>query len=216
MEDFSGQFSDVFFFFGWRVFTKLIRRFFISLFFHRSDIFSIKFMTLKKKILIRKFKFKIPKTKMKWKTRIYGKHDRNRTYFCSNTRRLHYIKEIQIKSGIYHEHFEFKRGLKSVIIYIFFLEFCLGNYCSFLFGEWKRNIVETKCMTKMEKFAGSRKVAHILKAWSLLSTKISISSRSVENSSVMSHSPAAPPVFTNSAQIFFPKLQFISSFVFIR
>jgi hypothetical protein len=42
-------------------------------------------------------------------------------------------------------------------------------------------------MTKMENFAGSRKVAHILKVWSLLSTKIPISSRSVENSSVMSH-----------------------------
>jgi hypothetical protein len=64
----------------------------------------------------------------------------------------------------------------------------------------------TKCMTKMENFSGSRKVAHILKVWSLLSTRILISSRSVENSSVMSHSPAAPPVFTNSAQIFFPKL----------
>jgi hypothetical protein len=36
----------------------------------------------------------------------------------------------------------------------------------------------------------------------LLSTKIPISSRSVENSSVMSHSPAAPPKFTNSAQIY--------------
>jgi hypothetical protein len=52
-------------------------------------------------------------------------------------------------------------------------------------------------MTKTENFGGSRKVAHILKGWSLLSTKIPISSRSVENSSVMSHSPAAPPVFTN-------------------
>ncbi len=58
-------------------------------------------------------------------------------------------------------------------------------------------------MTKMEYFAGSRKVALILKVWSLLSTKILISSRPVENSSVMSHSPAAPPVFTNSAQFFF-------------
>ncbi len=62
-----------------------------------------------------------------------------------------------------------------------------------------------KCKTKMENFAGSRKVAHILKVWSLLSTKIPISSKLVENSSVMSHSPAAPPVFTNPAQIFFPK-----------
>ncbi len=61
-------------------------------------------------------------------------------------------------------------------------------------------------MTKMENFAGSRKVAYILKVWSLLSTKIPISSRSVENSSVMSHSPAAPPEFTNSTQLFFPKL----------
>ncbi len=61
-------------------------------------------------------------------------------------------------------------------------------------------------MTKMKIFAGSRKVAHILKVWSLLNTKIPISSRSVENSTVMSHSPAAPLVFTNSAQIFFPKL----------
>jgi hypothetical protein len=39
-------------------------------------------------------------------------------------------------------------------------------------------------MTKIENLAGSRKVAHILKVWSLLSTKIPISS--VENSSVMS------------------------------
>ncbi len=61
-------------------------------------------------------------------------------------------------------------------------------------------------MTKMKNFAGSRKVAHILKVWSLLSTKIPIPSRSVENSSVMSHSPATPPEFTNSAKIFFPKL----------
>jgi hypothetical protein len=43
----------------------------------------------------------------------------------------------------------------------------------------------------MENFAGSRKVAHILKVWFSLITKIFISSRSVENSSVMSHSPAA-------------------------
>ncbi len=63
-----------------------------------------------------------------------------------------------------------------------------------------------KCMTKIETFVGSRKVAHILKVWSLLITKIFISSRSVENSSVMSHSPVAPLVLTNSAQIFFPKL----------
>jgi hypothetical protein len=62
-----------------------------------------------------------------------------------------------------------------------------------------------KCMTKMENFGGSRKVAHILKVWSLLSPKIPISKRSVENSSVMSHSPAAPLVFTNSAKLFFPK-----------
>ncbi len=67
------------------------------------------------------------------------------------------------------------------------------------------NFVQIKCMTKMENFAGTRKVAHILKVWSLLKTKIPISSRSVENSSVMSHSPAAPLVFTNSAQLFFPK-----------
>jgi hypothetical protein len=60
-----------------------------------------------------------------------------------------------------------------------------------------------KCMTKMENFAGSRKVAHILKVWSLVSTKIHISSRSVENSSVMSHFPAAPLGLTNSAQFFF-------------
>jgi hypothetical protein len=46
-------------------------------------------------------------------------------------------------------------------------------------------------------------VAHILKVWFLLSTKIPISSRSVENSSVMSHFPAAPLVLTNSAQFFF-------------
>ncbi len=64
----------------------------------------------------------------------------------------------------------------------------------------------SKCMTKMENFAGSRKVAHILEVWALLSTKIPISSRSVENSSVMSHSPAAPPVFANPAQLFFSKL----------
>jgi hypothetical protein len=42
-----------------------------------------------------------------------------------------------------------------------------------------------------------------LKVWFLLSTKIPISSRSVENSSVMSHFPAAPLVLTNSAQFFF-------------
>ncbi len=57
----------------------------------------------------------------------------------------------------------------------------------------------------MENFAGSRKVAHILKVWSLLSTKIPISSKSVENWSVMTHSPAASPVYANPAQIFFSK-----------
>ncbi len=57
-------------------------------------------------------------------------------------------------------------------------------------------------MTKMENFAGSRKVDQILKIWSLTITKIPISSRSVENSSVMTHSPAAPLVLTNSAQFF--------------
>ncbi len=66
-----------------------------------------------------------------------------------------------------------------------------------------KNAHKIKCMTKMENSAGSRKVAHILKVWSLLSTKIPISSKSVGNSSVMSHSPAAPPVFTNSADDFF-------------
>jgi hypothetical protein len=55
----------------------------------------------------------------------------------------------------------------------------------------------------MEKFAGSRKVAQILKVWSLLSTKIPISPGLVENSSVMAHSPAEPSVNANSAQIFF-------------
>jgi hypothetical protein len=58
-------------------------------------------------------------------------------------------------------------------------------------------------MTKMENFAGSGKVAQILKVWSLLSTKIPISPGLMENSSVMTHSPAAPPVNANSAQIFF-------------
>jgi hypothetical protein len=58
-------------------------------------------------------------------------------------------------------------------------------------------------MTKMENFAGSMKVAHILMVWFLLSTKIAISSKSVENWSVMTHSPAAPPVYANRAQIFF-------------
>jgi hypothetical protein len=58
-----------------------------------------------------------------------------------------------------------------------------------------QKVTISKFMTKMENFAGSWKVAHILKVWSLLSTKILFSSRSVENSSVMSHSPAAPPVF---------------------
>jgi hypothetical protein len=66
-------------------------------------------------------------------------------------------------------------------------------------------------MTKMKNFAGSRKVAHILKVWFLLSTKIPISSKSLENSSVMSRSPAAPPVFTNSAQFFLITFQFIKS-----
>jgi hypothetical protein len=70
----------------------------------------------------------------------------------------------------------------------------------------KSVFIINKCMTKMENFAGSRKVAHILKVWSLLITKIPISSRSVENLSVMTHSPAAPLIFTNSAQIFFTKL----------
>ncbi len=60
-------------------------------------------------------------------------------------------------------------------------------------------------MTKMKNFAGSRKVAHILKAWSLPSTKIPTLLKSVENSPVMTHSPAAPPVYANSAQIFFFK-----------
>jgi hypothetical protein len=64
--------------------------------------------------------------------------------------------------------------------------------------------VYIKCMFKMQNFAGSRKVAHILKVWSLLSAKIPISSRSVENPSVITHSPSAPLVLTNSAQ-FFPK-----------
>ncbi len=66
----------------------------------------------------------------------------------------------------------------------------------------RKTLVDNKCMTKMENFAGSKKVAHILKVWSLLSTKIPISSRSVKNSSVMSHSPAAPLVLTNSEQFF--------------
>ncbi len=57
--------------------------------------------------------------------------------------------------------------------------------------------------TKMENFAGSRKVAHILKVWPLLSTKIPISSKSFENSSVMTHSAAAPPVYANPKQKFF-------------
>ncbi len=59
----------------------------------------------------------------------------------------------------------------------------------------------------MENFAGSKKVAYILKVWTLLSPKIPISPKSVENSSVMTHSPAAPPVYANPAQIFFSMLQ---------
>jgi hypothetical protein len=47
----------------------------------------------------------------------------------------------------------------------------------------------------MENFAGSRKVAHILNVW----TNIPISSKSVENSSVMTHSPEAPLVYANTA-----------------
>jgi hypothetical protein len=66
-----------------------------------------------------------------------------------------------------------------------------------------REMDVSKCMSKMENFAGSRKVANILKVCSLLSPKIPISSKSVESSSVMSHSPAAPPVYANPAQIFF-------------
>ncbi len=68
----------------------------------------------------------------------------------------------------------------------------------------------------MENFARSRKVAQILKVWSLLITKMPISTKSVENSSVESHSPAATPVYANPAQIFFSKLYFIGVFVFIR
>jgi hypothetical protein len=58
-------------------------------------------------------------------------------------------------------------------------------------------------MTKIENFAGSGKVAQFLKVWSLLITKMPISPRSVENSWVMTHSPAAPLVNANSAQFFF-------------
>ncbi len=61
-----------------------------------------------------------------------------------------------------------------------------------------KNII--KCMTKI-----------ILKVWSLLRTKIPISPKSVENSSVMSHSPAAPPVFINSAHFFRTTFHFIKS-----
>jgi hypothetical protein len=68
-------------------------------------------------------------------------------------------------------------------------------------------------MTKMENFAGSRKVAHILKTWPLLSIKIPIS---VENSSVMSHSPVAPPEFTNSVHIFFSMQEFIKNLKFFE
>ncbi len=58
-------------------------------------------------------------------------------------------------------------------------------------------------MTKMKKFSESRKVAYILKVWSLLSTKIHISSKAVENWSVITHSSAALPVCANPAEIFF-------------
>jgi hypothetical protein len=87
-------------------------------------------------------------------------------------------------------------------------------YANFIIRFERENLnfnYNSKCMTKMENFAESRKVAHILKVWSLLSTKIPISSKSVENSSVMSHSPAAPPVFTNSAQSFRITFQFIKT-----
>jgi hypothetical protein len=83
-------------------------------------------------------------------------------------------------------------------IFIYFLFICVHLS---VYEEFTLN----KCMTKMENFAGSRKVAHILNVWALLSAKIPISSRSVENSLVMSHSPTAPLVLTNSAQIFFAK-----------
>ncbi len=70
----------------------------------------------------------------------------------------------------------------------------MGQYWTLNLKYWTWTSInwqgrQIKCMTKMKNFAGSRKVAHILKVWSLLSTKIPISSRSVENSSVMSHSP---------------------------
>jgi hypothetical protein len=61
-------------------------------------------------------------------------------------------------------------------------------------------------MTKTGNFAVSRKVAHILKVWSLLSTKIPISLKSVGNSSVMTHSPATSPIYANPAQILFSEM----------
>ncbi len=81
-----------------------------------------------------------------------------------------------------------------------------SHYVKFMIFYDTNKIPLNKCMTKMENFVGSRKVTHILKVWSLLSTKKPISSRSVENSLVMSHFPAAHPEFTNSTQLFFPKL----------
>jgi hypothetical protein len=54
---------------------------------------------------------------------------------------------------------------------------CLGCQKSKCAPEW---------LIKMEYFAGSRKVAHILKVWSLLSTKIAISSKSVGDDSFSS------------------------------
>jgi hypothetical protein len=61
-------------------------------------------------------------------------------------------------------------------------------------------------MNKMEIFAESTKMAHILKVWTLLSTKITSTSKSVEVLSVMTHSRATPLVYANLALTFFFKV----------
>jgi hypothetical protein len=157
MAPFSGQFSDEVFlvekFFIKFIGNYLLMRFFLIRKWYSSSFetqsiernFSIKFVISNEKNLIKKSKFKILKTKRNENSRIYGKHNRNRTYFCSNTRRLHYIKEIQIKSGIYREHFiKIWRGLKSVIIYVFFLGFCLWKLLQLLLES-----IETNCCRKI-------------------------------------------------------------------
>jgi hypothetical protein len=74
----------------------------------------------------------------------------------------------------------------------------------------------TRCMTKIKNCSKFSKADHFLIVWSLLSTKLIFSSKSVVLKRYTAQIPAAPPIHYNPALKSFSKQKFLKVWAFLE